>query len=539
MAQFSQLRRNSISQAGQRDFSRGAAISRSGLLACLGAALLAGATIEPVVPDSLLRTILGELSVDNSMKQTAAIASHARYPDSQGFFDAAEYVAARAREYGLQNVRLERFPQPGPMWDQTEAELSVVAPVQRQIATVLAQHSADADLTAQLAESSGSLRGKIVLTDREPEDAWRAVASQGAVAVISGASGEYFGRRTPPEAILWSLAGRTQVAFMISPKSAGELRSLLQRGPVTVHLHAKAKRTTPGAIGMVTGEIPGNRSGQDIVIAAHLDHQLPGANDNASGAGTLLELARTANRLIAANQLPKPRRTLRFWWTTEIEAEQAYFRMHPEETKRILLSVVLDQAGGERNRENNLIVIDNPDWLPSYADDLIENLAEFVKARYAPAEHEPDPLLIAPGGSHQSLHTDYWEYQPITDEVAFEARGIGIPGIALAVPSLDVIHTNLDTVDRLDPTWMKRTALLTLAPALFVANAGPREARAVLEYTFHRAAARLALSENPTGDLPRELQRLDSVRALDPQIDTSPYRERLQAVAQALVAKHN
>jgi len=499
------------------------------------AALLAEAPIEPLVPDSLLRTILSELSVDNSIQQTAAIASHTRYPNSQGFLDAAEYVVARAREYGLQNVRIERFPQPAPLWDQVEAQLSVVAPVEQPIPTVLAEHSADADLTAQLVESSGGdLRGKVVLTDREPEEAWRALDTRGPAAIISAASGEFFGRRTPSDAILWSSVGRSQAGLMISPHSGDELRALIKRGPVTVRVHAKAKRVMPGAIGMVTGEIPGAQSGQDIVLAAHLDHQFPGANDNASGSGTLLELARTVNRLIASNRIPKPRRTLRFWWTTEIAAEQAYFREHPEEAKKILLSIVLDQAGGARNAENNLVIIYNPDWLPSYADDLIWNLAEFVKGRYAPAEHEPDRLLIAPGGGHQSLRTVYWEYQPITDEVAFEARGIGIPGIALAVPSLDLIHTNLDTVDRLDPTWMKRTALLTLAPAWFVANAGPREARAVLEYTFQRAASRLAMSGDPIRDLPRERQRLDSVRTLDPQLNTQPYKDRLETVAQAV-----
>ena len=219
-------------------------------------------------------------------------------------------------------------------------------------------------------------------------------------------------------------------------------------------------------------------------------------------------------------KIPKPRRTIRFWWTTEIISEQVWFREHPEEAKRILLSIVLDQAGGERNAENNLILIASPDWLPSYADDLIENLAEFVKDRYAPAEHEPDPLLVADGGGHQSLRTVYWEYQPITDEVAFEARDIRIPGIAIAVPSLDVIHTDLDTVDRLDPTWMKRTALLTLAPALYIANSGPAEARAMLQYTFQKSAARLAVSGDPARDLPFEQKRLDSLRALDSAIGT-------------------
>jgi hypothetical protein len=502
------------------------------------------ADVEPLIPDSLLRTLLAELSADNALKQTAAIASHARYPDSQGFFDAADYVAARAREYGLNDVRIERLPQSEPMWDAEEARLEIVPPAgslapAARIPAALAQHSSDVDVIAQLIDadagaSGDRIRGNVLLTDEEPDVAWRKYRSRAPLAVISDAAGEYFGRRTLPDAIFWGMAGRDEAALMISPSNGQSLRAELAHGPVRVFVRAKARRVTPGEIGIVMGEIPGSVAGQDIVIAAHLDHQFPGANDNGSGSGTLLELARAANHLISGGKIPKPRRTIRFWWTTEIDSEQAWFRKHPEEAKRILLSIVLDQAGGERDGENNLILIANPEWLPSYADDLIENLAEFVKNRYAPAEHEPDPLVVAEGGSHQSLRTVYWEYQPITDEVAFEARDIRIPGISIAVPSLDVIHTDLDTVDRLDPTWMKRTALLTLAPALYVANAGLAEARAVLEYTFRRAAARLALSSDRGRDLPLEQKRLDTVRELDPAIDTTPLRDGLEAVAKAL-----
>ncbi|PWU02229.1 MAG: hypothetical protein C5B51_21290 [Terriglobia bacterium] len=530
MVAFRRLRRNSVSQVGARHFARSAAAGAAGLVFT---ALLLAAGGEPLIPDSLLRTILSELSVENSLEQTAAIASHARYPNSQGFFDAAEYVAGRAREYGLQNVRIERFPRNQPMWDAVQAELEVKTPVRQTIPAMLAQYSADGDITAELAEDArADVRGKVVLTDREPDQAWKNVS--GAAALLSAAAGEYFGRRTPPEAIFWGMAPRNAVVLMISPKSGEELRSLLGRGPVTVALHAAARRVTPGAIGMVTGEIPGIESGHDVVLAAHLDHQMPGANDNASGSGTLLELARTVNRLVASGKLPKPRRTIRFWWTTEIVAEEAWFRLHPQDARNILMAVVLDQAGGERNVENNLVMIRNPVWLPAYADDLMENLAEFVRDRYAPAEHEPDPLLTAANGGRQSLRTVYWDYEPITDEVAFEARGIGIPGITLAVPSLTVIHTNLDTVDRLDPTWMKRTALLTLAPAWFVANAGSAEARSILEYTFQRAAARLALSDDATRDLPIEQQRLESVRSLDPRINLEMHKQRLEAIVKAL-----
>ena len=503
--------------------------------------LLAAAEIQPLIPDSLLRTILREISVDNALKQTAAITSHARYPNSQGFFDAAEYVAARAREYGLENVRIERFPRREPMWDAEEAQLAVVTPGGETIRTVLAQFSADADLTVPLtdandAEGNVKLAGKALLTDEEPEAAVRKVAGEGVAAIISDADGNYFGRRTPPDAIVWSMVSRNVAGLMISLRDGEHLRALLKRGPVTVHVRAKARRTSPGAIGMVMGEIPGAVKGQDVVIAAHLDHQFPGANDNGSGDGTLLELVRTLSRLIASNKIPKLYRTIRFWWTTEIEAEQSWFRQHPEEARNIVLAVVLDQAGGERNAENNFIVIDNPAWLPTYADDLVYNTAEYVKNRYAPAEHEPDPLLVAAGGGHQSMRTDYWNYQPITDEVAFESRDTLIPGIALAVPSLDLIHTNLDSVDRLDPTWMKRSALLTLAPALYIANAGPPQARAILEYTFHRAAARLALSSGIARDLPLERKRLESVRRLDPQINPVPFETQLDAIAKAIEA---
>src|ERR1700756_2103084 len=142
MVGFRRLRRYSLSKAGARYLACSAAAG------CLSVVLLA-AESPTVIPDALLRLIADQLSVENSMKQTAAIAAHARYPNSQGFFDAAEYVAARAREYGLQNVHIERFPQRAPLWDELEASLEVTAPIARKITAVLAQHSGDADLTAE------------------------------------------------------------------------------------------------------------------------------------------------------------------------------------------------------------------------------------------------------------------------------------------------------------------------------------------------------------------------------------------------------
>jgi len=49
----------------------------------------AAAAAAQLVPEALLRDILAEISTENAMQETAALASRARYPSSQGFFEAA------------------------------------------------------------------------------------------------------------------------------------------------------------------------------------------------------------------------------------------------------------------------------------------------------------------------------------------------------------------------------------------------------------------------------------------------------------------
>lgn len=505
-------------------------------------------------PDTLIRDILAEVSVENALSHTRALSSRIRYPNSASFFEAAEYVAGQARSYGLENVRIERFESKQPLWDPLEGELDMVEPLQERLSSLketsllVAQNSKDGDVTAELIDvGSGSrprdyegkdVKGKVILARGEPGPVWAAMGDRGAVGMLCAVTGSYFGRRTAPEAVYWGQAPSSALAMMISPKLGEELRRMITRGQkVKVRMHVLARRSEPGAIGMVMGEIPGTVRDQDVVLVAHLDHQKPGANDNASGSGTLLEVLRLLNRLIAGGNVPPLQRSIRFWWSTEIISEEAYFRKYADQPKKILLGVNLDQAGGDRHAENNFIVISGPDWLPSYADDLMYNLAEYVKEEYAPAEHEPSPLLVAAGGGTESMRTVYWDYAPLSDHLAFEAKDVGIPCISLAVPSLHVIHTDLDTADRLDPTWMKRSALLALAPALFVANAGPKEAKAILDYTFRRGAARLANAENIQSQLAREEKRLDSVRALDPTLNTADHKKKLGAIAGALEIK--
>src|SRR5258708_21573069 len=65
-----------------------------------------------------------------------------------------------------------------------------------------------------------------------------------------------------------------------------------------------------------------------MTLWCQLDHQRPGANDNASGCVTILEVARTLQKLIAEGKLTRPARTIRFIFPPEIEGTLALLNGH-------------------------------------------------------------------------------------------------------------------------------------------------------------------------------------------------------------------
>ncbi len=372
--------------------------------------LLAAPLAAQVVPDSLTRAVLEEISAREAIAHARALAGYHRLPASQGFRDAAGYVMERATALGLRGVRLEQFPWDEPAWEPLEGEIDVIEPERARLASVsgnplIAMTGSRGGEVTALAVDAGEgddfstleVRNRIDLTRKVPSgEQWRRLAGRGAAALLCAESPAFFGRQTPRESVSWLTAPPGALAMAVSPAQASRLADWLRAGkPVRLRLRLKVRETRPGRLMQVTGEIPGTVSGRDVVLVAHLDHPRPSANDNASGSGALLECLRALQALAAKGTVPSPRRSIRFWWSTEILSEQRYFERYPEQAKRILLAVNLDQAGGDRHAENHFIVIGGPEWLPTWADDLIHALVEDVAGRYAPAEYAPHALTLA------------------------------------------------------------------------------------------------------------------------------------------------
>src|SRR5438046_10657036 len=113
---------------------------------------------------------------------------------------------------------------------------------------------------------------------------------------------------------------------MVSLKTASGMKERLTKGErIRLHAIVKAGQHT-GNYEVVTATVPGadpKLKEEEIAFSCHLDHQRPGANDNASGCVTILEVARTLQKLIGEGKLARPARTLRFIFPPEIEGTMA------------------------------------------------------------------------------------------------------------------------------------------------------------------------------------------------------------------------
>lgn len=539
------------------------------LVAVIGALLFCGAISAfaqkpPLLPEKDIAALANELSGETAKHNLEGLARFHRQRGSQGFHAAAELVADRLRAYGLSDVEILQFPADGKIfygtqrsrlaWDAQLGELweMKAKPVRYQsevtggsefrldftdekIASfeaepvVLAEDSESAEVTADLVDvgegtkesdyAGTDVKGKIVLASAQPgavEDL--AVGKFGAVGIVSYAQNQKTAWWGEDENLIrWghleTFSPNKTFAFMVSLKTARDLRERLARRE-EIRLHAVVKAGQhPGNYEVVTATIPGadpKLKDEEIAFSCHLDHQRPGANDNASGCVTILEVARTLQKLIAEGKLERPARTIRFIFPPEIEgtltllnAKATNFQTWdldesrgplnrptpvrprqfpsgaplrgfsgPELAKRVKAVVHMDMVGGGPETKAVFHVTRGPMSLPSFVHDVAWAFAEWVNEesyKFA-ATGSADYPLVAPEGGKDPLRAEYSAYTMGSDHDVYQDSSFGIPAIYLNDWPDRYIHTNFDSAANIDPTKLKRAAFIGAASAYFLAD---------------------------------------------------------------------
>jgi aminopeptidase YwaD len=504
-------------------------MKKSFVAAMIAGGLLAGAAWAqkpPLLAEKDVAALANELSGETAKRNLEVIATFHRQRGSRGFHSAAELVAERARAYGLSDVQILEFPADGkifygtqrsrPAWDAEVGELwevkenteivtetkttatiergfkdSILIGSYRAEPVVLAEDSESVDVTAALvdvgtgtteAEYAGKdVKGKIVLVSASPGAVQElAVGKFGAAGIVSYAQNQknaWWGE--DENLIRWghleTFTEHKTFAFMVSLKTARGMRERLAQGDwITLHGVVKAGQHA-GNYEVVTATIPGadaKLKEEEIAFSCHLDHQRPGANDNASGCVTILEVARTLQKLIAEGKLARPARTIRFIWPPEIEGTLALLNGKPEFAARIKAAIHMDMVGGGPATKAVFHVTRGPMSLPSFVHDVAWAFAGFVNEesyKFAATGNAEYPF-VAPEGGKEPLRAEYSAYTMGSDHDVYQDSSFGIPAIYMNDWPDRYIHTNFDTAANIDTTKLKRAAFIGAASGYFLAR---------------------------------------------------------------------
>jgi aminopeptidase YwaD len=492
-----------------------------------GQAQQARFTKTALLSDREVAALGAEISGVIAKDTVIELARSHRVQASSGYSRAAEYIASKAKEYGLDQVQIERFPADGEKtyytlksatgWEAQSAELWETEPNKVKIAdweemrVALADYSQSATATTTLIDvgmgvspkdyEGKEVMGRMVLAGGGVAAVHKlACEERGAAGILSyqqnqitGWSGDY------AENVRWGHLSpynpNNRFAFMISLRKAREYQSRLGRGEqITLHAAVKAEMK-PGNYEVVSAVIPGSdAAGEEIVYSCHLCHQKPGANDNASGAAAILEVARALTALIRRGEINPPRRTIRFIWPPEISGTLAYFAQHPEIVRRMKAVVHCDMVGGNYTLTKSVLhVTHTPASLPSCVNTVGDIFGEYAIAGSAKAASGAgfEDALIAPEGSKDSLVADITPFEMGSDHDVYQEGSFRFPAIYLRDWPDVFIHTNNDSPANIDTTKIKRSTFIAAASGYFLARSSARDAARLADEVFARALGRV------------------------------------------------
>ena len=474
---------------------------------------------------SLNKVVKEELSGNIAKSYVAQISRFHRIQASTMFHEAAEYVKNELINIGLRDAVIEQFTADGAKkywthtspvgWTVSSAELRLVEPEERLMVTyedmpqclhTYSNATPPEGVTAELidvgagtkpADYEGkNVEGKLVLaTGRARRVHELAVYKHRAAGVITDTvTFEMPGVRESldvPDAhayqSIWPSAEelpKVKFGFSLSKRQGNQLRALL-KSKKGVKLHARVNaKLFAGNLDVVTATIPGtSKSNEELFLIAHLCHPKPSANDNASGSGLLLEIARTMAALIAKRKVQRPMRTIRFIWVPETMGSVAFLHSHENLARKLIAGINLDMVGENQELCKSTLNLDRtPDSLPSFLNDYVLSLMEkSVREFDAPSAF----------GSTSTFRYASGAFSGGSDHSEFNDSTIGVPCIMLLQwPDL-YYHTSMDTIDKVSEDSLKRVGWIATVAVLTLANAGIEEAFLLAAETASRGISRI------------------------------------------------
>ncbi|MCR4403333.1 MAG: DUF4910 domain-containing protein [Firmicutes bacterium] len=509
-----------------------------------------------MVGSRLVEALKREICGGRALVCASEIARFHRARGSSDFARAARYIRDKLVDWGIDQAVIEKYPidgkrtygtwTPAPAWEPVRATLSIVHPESRPVCDFdvepmcLAFGSTSTPTEGIVSEvvdigdgkcddvyATSCVAGKLVLTSGSARAAFAdAVRKRGAIGVLT----DHMAHEDPsigrtrcdlPDAVNYASLpvghedmGRMVFGFSLSHRQAEGLRSLLKQGPVRVKAVVEA-RLFPGEMHVVTGLIPGSDSeGGEVLIIAHLCHPKPGANDNASGCGLAMEIARALADAIAAGRLPRPRLGVRLMFVPEMYGTMAYLERHPGWAKRVRAGVNLDMVGESRDTMSVANLVSTPWSLPSPVNDVAAFYMKAVAVRGRPYEGSE---------ASESWHYNIAGFSGGSDHYILTDSSFKVPCVYIGHWPDRFYHSSRDTIEHLDAQELLRVGLVAGSTALTLAAGGLESAQFMLNVVDAGARKRIAEAASTTCEAltvcPDSTKKAEAARAFERRLD--------------------
>jgi aminopeptidase YwaD len=471
--------------------------------------------------------VRAELSGARALETVAFVEQRWRLPGNRGFDESIDHVIAGLRTSGYVEessdtgsaltYRVESRPLRAPAWEPESALVVIDGQSEpllrfatnRNMMAINSYATPAGGVTAEVVQvpaidaagfARADVEGKIVLADAPIGRLFtEAVQRRGALGVFSYHMPEYLRPAEHRHSIQFGSIpvdeGKRSWGILLSYAARERLRAALATGPVRVRVVTLAS-FRPGTARTVIADVHGtDRPDERYVFSAHV--QEPGANDNASGVGAQLEMARVAASLVTSRKL-QPRRSITFIFGDEIAQTRDYLA-DGGRARSVRWGTSLDMVGENTAVTGGTFLIEKmPDpsaiWTRgedrhtawggetlSEKDMFPHYLNDFVLSRARD--------LAAATGWAVSTNP----YEGGSDHVPFlDARK---PAVLLWHFTDEFYHTDGDRLDKVSPNELSNVATTALVAALTLTTADSLTARALVAELEGAARKRLDAEE--------------------------------------------
>ena len=517
------------SRAGAIAAAITAAIAAAGSLVAL-----AFAAQGPSTPTARVHALVApRFSGDSAFATVAYLDQFVRWPGNRGFDLSIAHIASRLEAAGYVRedlarpgepliYRVERYPMPAPAWEPVDATLSiegVESSVLRfatnrnmlatnSFATVpggVAGELVDAGRGTPAELDSARVRGKIVLADAGLGRLFtEAVVRRGALGVLAYSLPAYLKPEQNTRSIQFGGVARDTTArswgIALSFDARRQLKAALaaSRGTaVRVRVTTDVRWTANAVEQAVVAEVRGSTHPDErFVFSAHV--QEPGANDNASGVGAQVEMARVAARLRRERRI-NPKRTITFLWGLEIRSTDRYITQDSVRARGIKWGLSLDMVGEDTKRTGGTFLIEkmpDPSAIWTRGEDQHSEWGGDALTKDQMTPHYFNDFVLA--RALEQAATNGW----VVKTNPFEGGSDHTPFLRAKKPGLlfwhftdQFYHTDGDRLEMVSADELRNVGITALVSALALTDPDPALVRGLIAEVERAARMRLAAEE--------------------------------------------